>query len=331
MWGLLRLYGEIGLAMRGAKAWRWAGTSWRSWQAYLVDDVDLSLSHLFERDPSSRDEAGGRMPSEPRAEWRGVSTIALFALLIRLSYGGRQALRSSPDRSVVLSLLTSILKAWLGGRMLTFTLFLSKKPVWSPPRLPESSENFAAGPASCTCLAVSDGNISLKPLLDARSPDLVELQKLVKPIVLGPLREASIQDLFEALTMKRIERGVLWLWMQLIWFCGRVGDTHTKGHLEFLAETTMCDMNRASAHKAIFQYRSGFMRACEAARVVHIALDGSTVGKKPFVFSVLALPSGIGGVGSPVVHRGLKQLAPLHTWAPYYGAGLSVLRRLGPL
>jgi hypothetical protein len=185
VWDLLRLYGEIGLTVQGGKAWRWACHSWKTWQAYLVDDVGLSLSHLGERDPSSRDEAGGHMPSEQQAEWRGVSTIALFALLIRMAYGGRQALRSSSDRSVVLALLTSILKAWLGGRMLTFTLFLSNKPVWSPPRLPESSENFAAGPASCACLAVSDGNISLKPLLDARSPDLVGLQKLVKPIVFG--------------------------------------------------------------------------------------------------------------------------------------------------
>ena len=50
------------------------------------------------------------------------------------------------------------------------------------------------------------------------------------------------------------------------------------------------------------------LRAFDAADTVHIALDGSTVGKTPVVINVLALPSGVGRVGPPVAHGGSAKL-----------------------
>ena len=129
-------------------------------------------------------------------------------------------------------------------------------------------------------------------------------QAVIKPIVAGPRSMVPAQRLCEALMMKRTKIGISSLFKQLVWLCGRVGDNRTNRLMQPMEDHTMAAMDPTNAHRAVFKCRCGMLRAFDAADTVHIALDGSTVGKTPFVISVLALPSGDGGVGSPLVHGG---------------------------
>ena len=80
----------------------------------------------------------------------------------------------------------------------------------------------------------------------------MQLQAVIKPIVAGPRSLVSTQRLCEALMMKRTEIGISWLFKQLVWLCGRVGDNHTKRLMQPMEDQTMAAMDPTSAQKADF-------------------------------------------------------------------------------
>lgn len=161
LWSVLSLHSALGLTSQG-KAGKWAAHGWQRWCVWLTS-IGLCSEHIVNKSGNCEDDRVGEtmMHEDGGLEWRGISSVTLFALLVRFAHGRAERLRDYDDMQKVKALLRSFAGKCFGGR-LKWTLWVSFMPVWHPPLAPrgQASEPFVV-------IDIVDGLVQLGPLFGA--------------------------------------------------------------------------------------------------------------------------------------------------------------------
>ena len=168
MWNVLHLHRDLRLTSQ-RQAGRWAEHGWVRWCAWL-EILGLAKAHIVNKGGSARDSHLGAtmMTGDSDLEWRGVSTVALFALLLRWGHGRTERLRADGDAEKAQTLLTSFVHVWFAG-LSKWTVWVSYQVQWDPPLLPHGAPED-----NHKVVDVIDGFLVLGPLFAACPPQLIQ-------------------------------------------------------------------------------------------------------------------------------------------------------------
>lgn len=134
--------------------------------------------------------------------------------------------------------------------------------------------------------------------------DAPEVRAALMPVCSGEARQLDIVMALAHLWPKQSDPHIASFFSQLMWFAGRMVDAYVMRRLTVTGDPTMADMSDRGAAKSIAKYGIAAQSTFHHQDVVHIALDASTVGKKPVTFAFMALATNVGAICPPVVVHG---------------------------
>lgn len=84
-----------------------------------------------------------------------------------------------------------------------------------------------------------------------------------------------------------------WFLRQMIWFLGSLADEEVFEKAQSAATQPLKQMSIAAQDKLLAAYWFSMRSNFHDSRVLHIALDGGTLDKKPMVVGLIAKPSNL--------------------------------------
>lgn len=143
-------------------------------------------------------------------------------------------------------------------------------------------------------VAICEGQLALERWVTSRCG--------LRQAVVGALRRAgllrnnrvSVADAMGLMASQKSERTLRTLWWfgkQLIWCVGTLVDQHFSQKAEGGKELKLADLSWGKQSQELFRYLSAGRRRLHAPQALHMALDGGTIGKKPVVLGICALPT----------------------------------------
>jgi len=297
-WHALELFVQLKLTAQHGQACRWAGHGWTRWQEFLKD-LGLGGSHMIKKDMSnSITEAGS---SEEVGDHRAMSTHALVACLVRWSAlppckGG---LGTAGDKQNVLGLLDALVAVAVGVGVKAWTCFVDQACSWAPPSLPTGRVQID--------IIIERGKLMLQPFATLGSPFSKAIVKAMIAAGVWQDGRVGMRDALQASLSQQTPKSqglLVWFFKQLVWFVGSVCD-------EELFTTKCKDIMRpafsssSETQKArnLTRYFLTMRREFEEPKVLHMALDGSTLFNKSTVVGIITKPSNVGVSFPPQVYK----------------------------
>lgn len=296
-WNMLDLYSQVGFHGRG-NAGRWAAAAWGRWSRYIAETCELP-GHMLNKASAcggnvASDQVETRMFDDDRAaDFRMCSTQALICLLTKWAFGARSqgGLGLEEDREAAKGLL-SVLLAKLPNMPLPFFA--------GDVRLLESG--WPQGSAS-VALPLAHGCVHLSALSSQRSPSCKAVCRLFPHSACKEARGVHIIELIARLMEQQKDKCLANVLKCLLWWLGKALDAHLKNELAKAPPGRFADEGSRVLDKRLNKYFLGVCEAFFQPKVLHLALDQGTIGKKPTVLGMMALPNNCGAIFPPQVRR----------------------------
>ena len=294
-WHVLRIFTEMKLNPHGGCAHRWAFHGWARWQEF-AKEIGLASSQMIKKDMSaSLIEAG---TSDDVGERRSMGTHALIACLARWSAlpkckGG---LGSDDDKLKMAGLLDCLVGVAMSNGVRAWTLFMDNDSTWGPPKLPTGRHMID--------IKAEDGKLEILPLATVRS-SLVFGQAIVRAMTKAGVCIAGRVGVRHALQAslqeqtKQNRRPLMSFFKQLVWFVGTLCDELLFARFEQAGPgrhvtTTLAVGSETQRSRMLMKYFLSMRHEFQQPKVLHLALDGSTLLKKTTMVGLVALPSNVG-------------------------------------
>lgn len=283
MWSLLPVFVGLRLRAQKGRAGRWASHGWAAWKKFVTSVLGLSEVHM-----PALGVGGERCDVN-----RQLSTFALLALLARWCSEDRNGhLRDIRDRAAANQCFEAFIAlSFHDNTEQVFSLFLDVAPKCGLPGLP-------AGDRLCDVPVVGD-RLHLKAVF-RRCPDLTAL---LAGACEGPDRAVRISTALLRLSSTASGSMGCSVFRQLVIFVGRRVEDSLSQVLSFASAPSMAELTTAQAMHRMTKYYLGAREAFANPQTVHMAVDGSTLGKKALLCGLLVKPDNVGIVLPPLVRR----------------------------
>jgi len=303
-WNMLDLHSRLRFHGR-VQPGRWAAAAWNRWARFLEDTCGLA-GHMMNKAPSavagdSSDRFGSRIFDDERAaDFRMCSSHAVVALLTRWAFGCRSqgGLELYEDRAAAQGLLEALLEK---VPHLPIPIYIEDVRL-SESGWPQGSRGIS--------LPLSSEGIRLSVLASSRHLLARAICRKFPQVVADAGASLKLSSLLDGLLQDRKDQ-LLWSALkQVIQWVGKCVDTHLRDDLAIAAGASFVDCGRRAMDKRLSKYFLGIREAFHRPQVVHMAIDQGTVGKKPTVVGLLALPDNSGAIFPPQV-RAQKVEGPI--------------------
>lgn len=300
-WKVPSLYTELGLSSQKGSMAKWASHGWPRWESWVAIDVSLPPLHMVKGHTSPTGKGSDDMTHLGNLANNGsrlVSSHALVACLVKWGYLPRSkgGVSSDDERGSIKAFLKGLVTTAMASSMVSWTFFVDPDVKWEPPFPPNGQK-----PSD---VAIRDGELVLDRWESSRCG--------FRQAVIGALRRAgllqhsraSIADAMGLMANEKNERTMRTLWWfgkQLIWCVGTLVDQHFARKTEGGKAQKLADLSWRKQSQELCRYLSAGRRRLHAPQALHMALDGGTIGKKPVVLGICALPTNEAMVFPPQV------------------------------
>lgn len=290
LWGLNSIHTGLELRAQGGKAGRWSGHGTPAWRKFLTmtlgfDDVHMPQLH----------GGGGRS-----VDGRKVSTYGLIALLSRWCSDDHSfQFRIGEDREAARRFFVAMVAlAFKDGGEKVLSLFAEVAPKWDPPFLPE-------GTVRCD-IPVVGAVLHLKEAF-GRCEGLAAALGRACDGPPGAIHITTALIKMSTLVKAPMLRSVF---KQLVVFVARHVEAEIADEFTFDDAQKLGDMSARRAMQGLTRYLLAARSNFADPQTLHLAVDGSTVGKKAILCGLMARPDNLGIVLPPLVGQGLHPPSP---------------------
>lgn len=287
------------LTAQKGSASKWASHGWPRWTKFLSEQCQLHERHFTKKAPkTSLDTVGLRVGDSNTdcAEVRCMSTHAVLAMASRFcAHDSTVCLQGDGDRAVALDLLRALVQQETSEQVaqpLTWTLFLDDRCSWHPPSCPEGERRMD--------IVAANGMLHLRPLRESSVGLVAQVMDILSSYFVGDF-EVPIVEALRALAPASERSTVHWFYRQLIWWLGSLVDERMAVTLQDEAAKPLAMQSARSQNKSLCKYWLCARQYFSKQPILHLAMDGSAVLRKPIVCGLIVRPDNVGMVFPPQV------------------------------
>lgn len=290
-WHALRLHSALQLKSQKEPG-RWASHGWHRWAKFLQEEMGLPRMHVLNTctnledislvGPYSAEEVAGM-------DRRSLSTHALLALLARWCWAPqvRGGMTIDSDVNAAHAFLQSLLSQdvdHIGN--FTWTLCIDIQAAWDPPALPNGNQPLD--------IKIVSGQLQLQEFSNKNAQCVMAVvQALTAAGAWGEEGQVLVIDVVRVLSSLTAKgsASTQWFLKQLMWALGSVVDQCFYDIVAIQSDPKLADTTRRKQKRDMFRYLVACREVMKNPAVLHLAVDGISLGKKPCLCGLMALPS----------------------------------------